>query len=70
MADFTLINDGAGASVQLLRPITDDAKAWVDDHIGRDNGFQPYWPTVVIETRYVLDIVHGIQADGLVVEVA
>lgn len=68
--DFTLVNDGAGASVQLLRPVSDAAKQWVEDKIGEDNGYQPYWPTVAIETRYVLDILRGIQADGLTIEIA
>jgi len=43
------------------------ANGWVEDYIGSDNGYQPYWPTVVIEHRYMPDIVRGIQNDGLVV---
>jgi len=37
------------------------------EHIGADNGYQPYWPIVVIEHRYILAIIAGIQADGLTV---
>lgn len=62
--DFCVENHG---SIFLLRPLTDSAKSWVEDHIGEDNGFQPYWPTVVIEPRYVENIVDGIQNDGLAV---
>lgn len=40
---------------------------WVDEHICSENGFQPYWPTVVIEHRFVSDIVQGIRNDGLAV---
>lgn len=56
-----------GGTVYLLRPLSDAGRAWVDEHIGQDNGFQPYWPTVVVEHRYVADIVAGIQRDGLAV---
>jgi hypothetical protein len=62
--DFEVQNHG---SIFLLRPLTPSATSWVEDHIGQDNGYQPYYPTVVIEHRYVADIVAGIQGDGLVV---
>ncbi len=64
-ADFSLENHG---SILLLIPQTDSARVWIDDHIGRDNGFQPYFPKIVIEHRYVSDIVEGIQNDGLAVQ--
>lgn len=64
-ADFVLENHG---SVLLLRPQSVSARIWVDDHIGKNNGFQPYWPTVVIEHRYIADIVAGIENDGLAVQ--
>jgi hypothetical protein len=62
--DFKVENHG---SIFLLRPDTEAAKSWVEEHIGEANGYQPYWPNVVIEPRYVGDIVNGITADGLVV---
>lgn len=65
MADFAVSGDG---SIVLLRPITDTAREWVEDHIGEDNGFQPYWPTVVIEVNYAGPIIEGIREDGLEVE--
>jgi hypothetical protein len=61
--DFVVENHG---SIFLLRPRTPTARSWVQEHIG-DNGFQPYFPTVVVEHRYIADIVHRAQADGLVV---
>ena len=64
-ADFELQNHG---SIFLLIPQSTSARIWVDDHIGRDNGFQPHYPSIVIEHRYVSDIVEGIQNDGLAVE--
>ncbi len=62
--DFLCENHG---SIFLLRPLTPSATTWLEEHIGQDNGFQPHWPTVVVEHRYIADIVHGIQNDGLVV---
>jgi hypothetical protein len=63
-ADFKVDNQG---SIFLLHPLNDTAREWVNEHIGQDNGYQPYYPTVVIEHRYVADIVAGIQNDGLAV---
>jgi hypothetical protein len=63
--DFVCENHG---SIFLLRPQNEQAVAWADQHIGSKNGFQPYWPTVVVEHRYIADIVAGIQNDGLAVQ--
>jgi len=63
-SDFELQNHG---SIFLLIPQTLSARVWVHDHIGKDNGYQPHYPTVVIEHRYVADIVEGIRNDGLAV---
>lgn len=57
-----------GGSVFLLRATSELGESWVDENIGQDNGYQPYWPTVVVESRYIEDIVYGMQADGLEVE--
>ena len=62
--DFSLQHD---CSICLLHPHTVAARAWVEDHIGADNGYQPWFPTVVIEPRYLRDILAGIQSSGLVV---
>jgi hypothetical protein len=62
--DFEVQNHGG---IFLLKPQTDSATAWVDEHIGEENGYQPYYPTVVVEHRYIADIVAGIQGDGLAV---
>jgi len=60
--DFLCENHG---SIVLLRPLTPSATSWLEEHIGQDNGFQPYWPTCVIEHRYIWPILEGIQNDGL-----
>ena len=62
--DFLCENHG---SIFLLCPQNEQAIAWVDEHIGSENGFQPYWPTVVVEHRYISDVVQGIRNDGLAV---
>ena len=63
-SDFALDNHG---SLVFLRPLTDLAREWVDVSIGQENGYQPYWPTVVIEPRCVAHICEGIEGDGLAV---
>jgi hypothetical protein len=39
--DFEIQNHG---SIFLLIPQTVSAGIWIDEHIGRDNGFQPHYP--------------------------
>ena len=60
------IVDGGG-SLFLLRPLSAAGRAWVEENIGQENGYQPYWPTVVVEHRFIADIVAGVQRDGLAV---
>jgi hypothetical protein len=62
--DFLVENHG---SIFLLKPQTTAATFWLEEHIGRENGYQPYWPTCVVEHRFIADIVAGIQGDGLAV---
>jgi hypothetical protein len=61
--DFVVEDHG---TIFLLTPRTEPARNWTDQFIGQDNGFQPYWPTVVIEHRYVAEILEGIRNQGLV----
>ena len=62
-ADFTVRDEG---SLILLTPLSPSAHEFVEQRIGSDNGFQPYWPTVVIEARYFSDIAEGVIAEGMV----
>lgn len=62
-SDFSARDEG---SLILLTPLSTSAHEFVEEKIGSANGFQPYWPTVVIERRYFSDIAEGILADGLV----
>jgi len=62
-ADFTLSDQG---SIFILTPIGEAGTDWLAENIGDD---AMYLGTgLVIEHRYVSDIVEGIQNDGLTVE--
>lgn len=60
MPDFTLNYQG---TISLLRPVSEAAKEWVEDHLPSDR--QYFGHAVVIEHRYVDDIINGIINDGL-----
>ena len=57
--DFTVQD---GGSVFILRAHTDVAREWIDQHVG---DHQTFGGGVVVEHRYISDIVEGMQADGL-----
>jgi hypothetical protein len=61
-ADFFIENH---FSICLLRPITASAREWLENNLDVAESFQPYWPTVVIEHRYVGAILEGVRNDGL-----
>ena len=60
--DFLLENH---FSIFLIRPLNESARAWLEENIDAAGSFQPYWPTVVVEHRYLADIVEGIRECGL-----
>lgn len=60
MPDFTVENH---ISVFLLRPNTVAARKWVTDHIPSDALM--WGDALVIEPRYIADIVEAIVLDGL-----
>ena len=61
--DFRVEFHGA---IILLVPLTRSGCVWANKNIGADNGFQPYWPTVIVEPRYLDQILGGIRKSGLV----
>lgn len=63
MADLYVQNEG---SIFLLRGVSDAGKTWLDDNIGDDA--QTFGGAVVVEHRYIADIVAGAIDDGLEVE--
>lgn len=58
--DFEVQNEG---SIFLLRPLSDEAFQWIEDHIGEEAQF--FGNAVAVEHRYIADIVDGIISDGL-----
>jgi hypothetical protein len=58
--DFHCEDNG---SIILLRPPTDAASEWVDQHIPDDA--QWFGGAVAVEPRYISDIVAGFTGDGL-----
>ncbi len=63
-ADFTVQDEG---TIFLLTPVSDLAVDWVDSHLPQDA--QHFGDSILVEHRYISDIVAGIQDDGLTVEV-
>ena len=70
--DFEVVNHG---SLVVLHPQNDAAREWVDIHVyGTDadagtetveQNVQWWGGGVVVEPRYIADIIEGIEADGL-----
>jgi hypothetical protein len=61
--DFRVEFHGA---IILLCPLTKPGFRWIEKHIGADNGYQPYYPTVILGPRYINDVLVGIRRNGLV----
>lgn len=61
--DFSVGNHG---SICLLVPHSAAAREWAGDHL--DGPETQYWGgAVVVEPRYLDDILHGIEDDGLTI---
>lgn len=58
--DFFVQNEG---SIFLLHPFTYAAQEWIRDNISPDR--MMFGDTVVVERRFILDLIQGILADGL-----
>ena len=61
--DFLLENHG---SIFLLQPLTPAAQSWIDEFLPKDR--MSFGTAVVVEHRYISDIVEGIRNDGLAVQ--
>ena len=53
-------------SVVLIVPESFTGRRWIEDHVDRE-GPQPKWPSVLAEPRLVVDVLQGMEDDGLVV---
>ena len=49
-------------------PLSQSACEWIEENINQTDNFQPYWPTVVIECRYVEEIIRGIVEEGWMIQ--
>ena len=61
--DFSVLNQ---SSIFLLTPNSESAKEWVDENI--DSEAMWWGNSVVVEHRYIKDIVDGLLNDGFTVE--
>ena len=59
-ADIVVMNHG---SIILLEPQDRNAEQWLEEHVDPDA--QWWGPALVVEPRYVADIVEGAREDGL-----
>ncbi len=64
ISDFALTIEGG--SICLLWAQTEEGKGWIKDNI--DPEHQKWAAAVVIEHRFVGDIVNGIHTDGLTIK--
>lgn len=60
--DFTVENHG---TIFLLTPHTPEAQEWIEAHVPPDAQTWAGLNSIVVEHRYIADIVAGIRADGL-----
>ena len=59
--DFRFVNH---FSICFLHPLTNAARAWVDEHIGQDNSYQPQYPSVLLEPRYCPEVLAALADAG------
>jgi hypothetical protein len=62
MGAIDLLVHGHG-SVYLLRPTSRRGRRWVDEYVSDDH--QEWAGAIVVEHRYIGEIVRGARADGL-----
>lgn len=65
MADVMVQCEG---SIFLLTPISGEARSWLRDNVQPDA--QWFGPALVVEHRYVEDLVEGLRCEGFNVEVS
>jgi hypothetical protein len=60
ISDFSVQNEG---TIYLLQPLTSAAQVWIDENLSPDR--LTVCDAVVIEHRYICDIIDGIRQAGL-----
>jgi hypothetical protein len=63
IADFLLEDHG---SVLFLHPQNKSAEAWINASVSSE-GYQPQWPSVLMDRRYAQAVVEGVQSEGFTV---
>ena len=53
-------------TIYLLEPLSKIAKSWIKEHV--DKNALTFAKSVVVEHRYIRDIVEGMTRDGLVID--
>jgi hypothetical protein len=61
--DFILEDHG---SVLFLHPQNASAEQWVNAYVSSE-GYQPNWPSVLLERRYASYLIQGLQNDGFII---
>jgi hypothetical protein len=61
MSDFIVSNHG---TIFTLTPRTEEAKDWINNNIDTENA-QWFGQALIVEHRYIDDILFGIDQDGL-----
>jgi hypothetical protein len=64
--DFVLEDCG---SILFLHPQNQSATDWINSFVSRE-GWQPQWPSVLLEPRYAAPLIDGLQSEGFIVEAA
>lgn len=63
MADLYIQNEG---SIFLVRATSEVGQDWLDEHISQEA--QTFGGAIVVEHRFIVDILRGATGDGLEVE--
>ncbi len=67
MANNTDLRTECHGSIYLLRPLTDAGREWIEENINLEEA-QTWGGAVVVEHRYIWDIVAGAEMAGLLVQ--
>lgn len=62
-ADFRVTNH---FSLFTVEPLTDAARTWLAEHVSGEATY--YGPALIVEWRYLADLMRGADEDGLTVE--
>ncbi len=60
--EVSVLDEG---TIVLLEPTTDAEREWFEEHIDKEDSYQPYWPDrVVVERRYATPILDALIEAG------